>query len=214
MQNMRTVNPLVGGALVIRDRSASSRGFTLIDLVLAVALLAIVSTTALPLMQGSVGRWRASSAASYMSSRIARTRFEAVRRSKAVAIQFLAEPSGVTFRTFVDGNHNGVLTADIVGGIDLPISTPERLDHHFAGVLFGIHQGVVGIDPNQPFNAADPIQIGSSTLLSFSTDGSSTGGTLFIRGEQKHQFAVRVLGTTGRTRVLEFEFATQTWRTR
>ena len=69
-------------------------------------------------------------------------------------------------------------------------------------------------DPNQPFNTADPIQIGNSTLLSFSTDGSSTGGTLFIRGEQKHQFAVRVLGTTGRTRVLEFEFANQSWRTR
>ena len=74
-------------------------------------------------------------------------------------------------RTYVDGNRNGVLTRDIARGIDLPITAVERLDYHLAGVEFGIHPNVTGIDPG-PFNTSDPIQIGSSTLLSFSPDRS------------------------------------------
>ena len=108
-------------------------------------------------------------------------------------------------RTYVDGNRNGVLARDIARGIDLPITANERLDYHFSGIEFGIQPNVTGIDPG-PFNTSDPIQIGSSTLLSFSPTGSSTSGTLFIRGLRGNQFAVRVLGATGRTRILEFNF--------
>ena len=39
-------------------------------------------------------------------------------------------------------------------------------------------------------------------------------GTLFIRGLRGNQFAVRVLGATGRTRILEFNFGLRTWLAR
>ena len=97
--------------------------------------------------------------------------------------------------------------------LDPPISAAERLDYHFSGVEFGIQPSVTGIDPG-PFNASDPIQIGSSTLLSFSPTGSSTSGTLFIHGLRGHQFAVRLLGATGRTRILEFNFGERVWLAR
>ncbi len=99
------------------------------------------------------------------------------------------------------------------GGIDIAITANERLDYHFTGIKFGIQPNVTGIDPG-PFNASDPIQIGGSSLLSFSPTGSCTSGTLFIHGLQGHQFAVRVLGVTGRTRVLEFNFETTSWLAR
>jgi hypothetical protein len=145
---------------------------------------------------------------------MASARFEAVRRSAYVAIQFVQRSDGFWLRSFVDGNRNGVLSGDITRGIDTPITTDERLDHHFSGITFGILPNVTGLDPGQPFNTADPVQIGSSTLLSFSPLGSSTSGTLFIRGQRGTQFAVRVLGATGRTRTFEFYFGESRWQRR
>jgi len=180
---------------------------------MAMTVTVIVGGAAIPLAHNSVDRTRAAGAASYVAGRMAMARFEAVRRSAHVAIQFIEQPDGYWLQTYVDGNRNGVLTRDIARGIDPPITTNERLDYHFTGVAFGIQPNVTGIDPG-PFDASDPVQIGSSTLLSFSPTGSSTSGTLFILGLRGNQFAVRVLGATGRTRILEFNFGSATWLAR
>ena len=180
---------------------------------MVMTLLVIVGGAAIPLAYGSVDRSRAAGAASYVAGRMATARFEAVKRSAHVAIRFVAQPDGYWLQTYVDGNRNGVLTRDIASGIDLPITANERLDYHFSGVEFGIQPFVTGIDPG-PFNTNDPVQIGSSTLLSFNPTGSSTSGTLFIRGLRGTQFAVRVLGATGRTRIFEFNFGARTWLAR
>jgi prepilin-type N-terminal cleavage/methylation domain-containing protein len=188
-------------------------GYSLLELLMAISIIVIVSGAAIPLAHGSVDRTRAAGAARYVAGRMAMARFEAVKRSAHVAIRFAAHGGDYRLQTYVDGNGNGVQSRDIGRGIDVPISVDERLDHHFSGVSFGILPGVGGIDPG-PFNALDPIQIGSSTLLSFSPAGSCTSGTVFMRGPRGHQFAVRVLGATGRTRVFEFNFGNRTWQTR
>ena len=188
-------------------------GYSLLELLMAITIIVIVSGAAIPLAHGSVDRTRAAGAARYVAGRMAMARFEAVKRSASVAIRFAAEGGDYRLQTYVDGNGNGVQSRDIGRGIDVPISVNERLDYHFSGVGFGILPGVTGIDPG-PFNALDPIQIGSSAFLSFSPTGSCTSGTVFMRGLRGHQFAVRVLGATGRTRVFEFNFGNGTWQTR
>lgn len=190
-----------------------SKGYSLLEMLMAMTLMVIIGSAAIPLAYGSVDRSRAAGAASYVAGRITLARFEAVRRSAHVAIRFIQQPEGYWLQTYVDGNRNGVLTGDIAAGVDLPITAGERLDYHFSGIVFGIRPNVTGIDPG-PFNASDPIQIGNSTLLSFSPMGSSTSGTLFIHGLRGNQFAVRVLGATGRTRILEFNFGAATWLAR
>ena len=177
---------------------------------MAITVMVIVGGAAIPLAHSSVDRSRAAGAASYVAGRMALARYEAVRRSACVAIRFIAQPDGYWLQSFVDGNRNGVLARDIALGLDPPLAAGERLDYHFSGIEFGIQPNVTGIDPG-PFNTNDPVQIGNSTLLSFSPTGSSTSGTLFIRGLRGHQFAVRVLGTTGRTRTFEFNFGKRVW---
>jgi prepilin-type N-terminal cleavage/methylation domain-containing protein len=186
-------------------------GFSAIEMLLVVTVIAILAGTAIPLAFGSIDRARASGAASYMVGRMATARFEAVKRSAYVAIRFVEDSSGYWLTTYVDGNGDGVRTSDITGGVDRPITTAERLDFHFPGVAFGIYPDVTGLDEGQPFVASDPIQIGSSGLLSFNPTGSCTSGTVFIRGQQRTQFAVRVLGVTGRTRIFRFDFAARKW---
>jgi prepilin-type N-terminal cleavage/methylation domain-containing protein len=191
-----------------------TRGYSLLEVLVVISIMVIVTGAALPSALGSVDRSRAAAAASYVAGRMAAARFEAVKRSAAVAIRFVQNAEGYWLRAYVDGNGTGVRSVDIANNIDLPITSDERLDYHFPGVTFGIQPNVTGIDPAQPFNSVDPIQIGSSMLLSFSPTGSSTSGTLFIRGQRATQFAVRVLGATGRTRVFEFNFGDGKWRVR
>jgi type II secretory pathway pseudopilin PulG len=191
-----------------------SSGYSVLEVLVAIAIVVIVAGAVIPLLHGSIDRSRAAAAASYLAGRMARARFEAVKRSAAVAIRFVENTDGYWVRAYVDGNRTGVRTLDIALGLDRPITGDERLDHHFPGVTFGIQPNVTGLDPGQPFDAGDPVQIGPSTLLSFSPNGSSSSGTLFIRGQRSSQFAVRILGATGRTRVFEFNFGDSTWRTR
>ena len=190
-----------------------SRGYTLVEILVAMTLFVTLAAVAIPFAHASVDRSRTAAAARYLSSRMMLARLEAVKRSAFVAIRFVQTPAGYRFRTYRDGNRNGVLTSDISKGIDQPITFDERLDDQFPGVMFGIYPNVTSPDPGEAFNLGDPVQIGNSTLLSFNPNGSATAGTIFIHGRLANQFAVRILGTTARTRILHFDFQDGKWRT-
>ena len=65
----------------------------------------------------------------------------------------------------------------------------------------------------QAGTGADGVRIGSARLLTMSADGTATSGTLYVRG-RKGQYAVRVLGVTGRTRMLQYSAGNRTWLSR
>jgi len=121
-----------------------SKGYSLLELLMAISIIVIVCGAAIPLAHGSVDRTRAAGAARYVAGRLAVARFEAVRRSAHVAIRLIEQSDGYWLRTYVDGNGNGVLSRDIARGVDVPITVDERLDHHFPGVRFGILPDVTG----------------------------------------------------------------------
>lgn len=176
-----------------------SRGYSRIEVLVVLALVVIVAGAAIPFAHSTIDRSRTARAASYMSSRLMLARFEAVNRSAFVAIQFVQRVDGYAFRSYVDGNGNGVLARDISRGTDRPLGSKLRLDQQFPGVHFGIWPGVTAVVPGDPFDPGDPIQIGQSTVMSFNPNGSSTAGTLYILGTCANQFAVRVLGVTARS---------------
>lgn len=189
-----------------------SRGYSLIEVLVVMALVVIVAGAAIPFAHASIDRSRTEGAAGYMAGRLMLARFEAVNRSAFVAIQFVQKTDGYWFRSYVDGNGNGVLGRDISRGTDRPLGPELRLDQQFPGVRFGICPGVTAVVPGDPFDASDPIQIGQSTVMSFNPNGSSTAGTLYIRGTRANQFAVRVLGVTARSRIFRFDFQDGKWR--
>lgn len=190
-----------------------SRGYSLIEVLVVMALVVIVAGAAIPFAHATIDRSRTAGAARYVSSRLMLARFEAINRSAFVAIQFVPKVDGYWFRSYVDGNGNGVLARDISRGTDRPLGPELRLDQQFPGVSFGICPGVTAVVPGDPFDTGDPIQTGQSTVMSFNPNGSSTAGTLYIRGIRANQFAVRVLGVTARSRIFRFDFQDGTWRT-
>lgn len=61
--------------------------------------------------------------------------------------------------------------------------------------------------------AGDGVRIGTSRMLTLGPDGTATSGTLYVQG-RKGQYAIRVLGATGRTRVLRFDAGARQWVSR
>ena len=96
--------------------------------------------------------------------------------------------------------------------MDPPLTPALRLREQFPGIQFGLLPGVPDAD-GTPTADADGVRIGTARILTMSPDGTATAGTLYVHG-RRHQFAVRVLGATGRVRVLHFDQGTRTWRTR
>jgi len=172
-----------------------------VDVLFVVSLVAILSAVVVPQSLTAVDRIRAGVAARHLASRMATARAQAVMRSAHVAIRFEEGPSGISFRMFVDGNGNGVRTADIAADVDPPLDAPALLSDHFPGVAIAV-SGSAG---------TDAVRLGSSDLLSFTPLGTATTGSIYIRGRDGSQFAVRVLGTTGRTRIQRYIERTRTW---
>ena len=179
----------------------AGQGYTLIEMLFVTALIAVLSAIAVPQSLATADRARASAAARYLASRMAMARSHAVMRSANVALRFDEDRAGVTFQMFVDGNRNGVRVRDIEARVDRPLDTPAHLSDLFPGVAIAV-SGEAG---------SDPLRIGSSNLLSFAPLGTATSGSIYVRGRDGSQFAIRILGATGRVRVQRYVSRTGAW---
>ena len=186
----------------------TSSGYTLVELLLVLAILTTVAGLALPLWSSTIEHLNASGAARHVAGRIAFARLDAIRRSSVVALRFERDGDDYRYRQFLDGNGNGLRAADVSAGIDTPLGAVERLGEHFRDVRFGLIPGIPEIDGGT--GNADGVRIGSTSFLSLTPIGSATGGTLYIRGTRS-QFAVRILGATGRTRLFFYDTGVRRW---
>ena len=192
--------------------TGKDNGLTLIELLFVIALMAVLLGMAVPVGGDVIDDLRTAAAARYLAGRITNGRLDAINRSRAVALQFLASTPDYQFAPYVDGNGNGVRTSDIGAGLDPPAGTPRQIGEDFRGVRFGLSAGVPDVDGLRTTNT-DGVRIGTPRILTMSPDGTATSGTLYLQGRHA-QYAVRVLGATGRTRVLKYETGDRTWISR
>lgn len=165
-------------------------------------MVAVIAAAAIPQSMSSVDRARTKGAARHLAARVALARMEAVKRSAYVALRFEGAGSAISFAMYVDGNRNGVRTRDIDRGVDRRIDPRVRLSELFPGVGYALAASAGG---------GEALRIGASRLLSISPLGTATSGTIYVRGRDGAQFAVRIAGATGRTRVMRFDSHTGRW---
>ncbi len=132
---------------------------------------------------------------------MAAARTQAVMRSANVALRFSQGPSDTAFQMFLDDNHNGVRTSDIAAHVDQALDRPAQLSALFPGVVIGVSAAI----------SATPVRIGATNLLSFTPDGTATPGTIYVRGRDGLQLAVRITGATGRARILRYVPGSGAW---
>ena len=163
------------------------------------ATAAVLAAAAVPSLTAGIERTRTASAARYLAGRLASARSFAVSRSANVAVLLTVDGDTSITALYADGNGNGVRTREIAAGIDPPIGDAVRFSDQFPHVLLSLD------DPDQG-EASE-----SSALLSFTPLGSASSRTVYVRGRDGSRYAVRVLGATGRTRVLRYVSATKAW---
>jgi hypothetical protein len=139
-------------------------------------------------------------------------RMQAIRRSSSVALRFEEAGGDYLVGEYRDGNGNGIRTADIGAGIDVEVTPRHLLRDLFSGVSFGLRAELPDAD-GRASTGTDGVRLGSPRLLSLSPDGTASSGTLYVRGKRA-QYAVRVLGATGRTRLLRYESGRRQWLSR
>ena len=197
------------------DGPAHPAGFTLIEASVVLLLLGVSAALALPSMRTGLDGLRGAAAARHLAALAQSTRVRAVTQSVHVGLRFEREGAGYRYALYADGNGNGLRARDVRNGVDARLTDFERIGDRFPGVAIGIAGRVPDVSGRGTLPAgSDPIRFGSSDGLTFSPLGTATSGTLYLHHGSGRQFAVRVLGATGRVRILEFHGGTASWARR
>ncbi len=172
----------------VTSRRDGVRGFTLTELLVALALLMVLAGTAIPPLAGHLRAERVRGAALAMRSLLQKARAEAASRAANVAVVFdpplaergieIPEPDGTPMVALVlDTNHNGVRRAEIANGEERLLENPWRFGARFPGVRWGVPADEPGEDPIPGHN------VGLAGMISFSPLGGSGSGRITVSGE-------------------------------
>jgi prepilin-type N-terminal cleavage/methylation domain-containing protein len=197
------------------SRHRGGEGFSLPEVLLALALLGLLITFAAPAFGDALARARAMAAAREMAGEMARLRGEAVAERRRVALRFVTVAGRIVFGTYADGDGDGVLSADIAAGIDPPIGPVRDLPGRFEGADFGfLDQAIPGIPPSGAplLPGSDPVRFGGADIVTFTPWGTATSGTLYVTDGRDTVFAVVLYGRTGRIRTWRFDRSPWRWR--
>lgn len=202
---------MAGDAASVGPRwlSGLPAGASLVELIVVLGVVVTVGAMTTPLLASSVDAGRARQAAQYVAALCRQARIEAVASSAAVAVVFDRDGVRWRLRRCQDGNGNGVRRAEITRGRDACVSASVDLTELFSGVSIAVDASVP--DPDGGAGSSDAVRFGASDLASFAPTGTASSGTVFVRSMGGAQYAVRVAGVTGRTRVLRFEPARRQW---
>ncbi len=183
-----------------RTRRPIAPGYSLLELLTALAVILITSTVALPNIVGYRQEIALVGAAQSFKVQFMKARSIATTKNTQTAIRFETDASGSTsYSTYIDGNLNGVLSAEIAAGIDRRIAGPFRLEAGQAGVMVGVLPGAPAPDGG-PLGT-QPIRFGNSRMVSFSPLGTGTPGTFYLRTKSS-MAGVRVTGGSARVRIM------------
>jgi type II secretory pathway pseudopilin PulG len=196
----------------VRATFTSRCGYTIVELLFVLGMVATLSSVAVPQVLAGLDDFRTAGAARHISARLQRARMDAVVRSADVGLQVTSTAAGYTYAVYVDGNRNGVRATDIQRGTDTRLVPTERLPDQFPGVDFGAIPGIPAVDSSSTPPGTDPIRLGSSNMATFAASGTSSSGSLYIRGRRNAQYVVRIYGQTGKTRVLKFDARSRQWK--
>lgn len=183
---------------------------SLVEVLFVLGLASTLASTAVLQGRAAVHQMRTASAGRYVLGLLQDVRTRAIERGCDTAIRVRRDPAGYVLVVYEDGNRNGVLSADIASGVDMQIGPVTRISERFPGVDFGVLPGLPGADGSSA-PGSDPVRLGAADGVTFSASGTTSPGSLYLRGPDDAQYAVRIFGETGRLRLLRFHPQGQRW---
>jgi type II secretory pathway pseudopilin PulG len=177
------------------------RGASLPEVVIALALIGVVSSGAWQALAELRDARASREAARGFATDLRGVAQEARRQRRSLAVEFrLAVPE--QWRVIADGNGNGITAADVVSGVDAP-QTPWRYVFREGRARLAVGRDLPGADGTGTLTSGShPIQLGAVARLVFTPRGTGSAGSIYVAGRADRAYAIRVLGTTQRVRLV------------
>lgn len=185
-------------------------GAALVDVLLAAIICVLMTTMAVPLGRSAGDTSRVRSAAGFLAGRLRAARQQALSANRSTAVVFDRVATGWSLRVCADGNADGVRRADLAEGRDHCGSLSHRFEELLTGVSLELRADVPTVDGDA--GGGTGLRFGRAEMVSCSPLGHCSPGTLYLQSGS-NQWAIRVAGVTGRTRLLRFDFGTRQWVT-
>lgn len=188
------------------------KGFTLLELIAVMAIVGILALIAVPSFATYRRHASLRAEAVQLRSIFRAARSRAIARNANAGVRFAQRGSQWTFALYDDGDGDGIRGDDIAAGIDRCYAAPTVLmpEFHIATIAL---LPVTIRDPDGDLlpPTASAVQFGRAQMCSFSPTGAGTPGTAYITNTDGEIFAIRVLGGSGRVRVLRYNAMKKKW---
>ena len=184
---------------------------SVLELLIVLALAGTVGGAALQALNDLRDERAGREAARSVVADLRRTAHAARRMRRAMAVEFQLG-AVAQWRVLVDGNGNGITASDIAAGIDAPAAAWSRVIREGAARL-AVSRDIPDADGSGTLAAGStPLRFGVMTRLVFTPHGTSTAGSVYVAGRQGRMYAIRILGSTQRVRLLCLS-PSDTWET-
>lgn len=189
------------------------RGMSLLELLVVLGLIGIFVVITTSNLTATQRRLDFDAFAKEVVSSLEKCRWKAFQERSYTGALITQTPGGYEFSFFQDGNGNGIRTTDIIQGTDISIYRAIPIRRASGDIETGILKtGVAEIPPKSGFlDASDPVKFGKSNIISFSPDGQSSSGTLYLAcHSQKRMYGVVLYGPTARISL--WKYSNQKWQ--
>jgi hypothetical protein len=177
-----------------------------------VAITGLLSAISIPVFSGMLTRVRLRSACGVIAAQLKDASRRAVTTNRSTGLQFIELADGTwSSRLYEDGDGDGIRTADIRAGVDVPLGPERPILHSLDSATIGIAPGVVDPDNGRPLPPfSSPVAFGTPRICAFSPTAHATPGTIYVTigGETG---MVRSSGEGAIIRVFYFDRSRRSW---
>lgn len=192
--------------------SKRNSGHSLSELLIALALVGLLAGVGVPRFDAYRRRSAVIAAADVLRGVFRRVRSEAIARGRNCGAKFVQSGTTWTFSIYTDTDGDGVTNDDIKSGVDHRLAGPFPLDSRLAPAMIATPpMKVRDPDGDWMLPTDSPVQFNRSVLCSFSPIGGGTPGSIYLSDGVATFYAARVLGASGKVRLVRYDARSAKW---